>query len=172
MPRFFMLGTNKLGVMKAYSTRVGSGPMPSENAEISDHLHGLGREFGATTGRARRCGWHDAVATRTAVMLNGIEEMAITNLDGLDTFDTVKVCVAYECDGVQYRYLPADLDILTRCKPVFREFVGWKTPTTEIRKWEDLPENARFYLDGLADECETKFSIISVGPDRDQTFNH
>ena len=160
-----------VGVAKAYSTRVGSGPMPSENEEISDHLHGLGREFGATTGRPRRCGWHDAVATRTAVMLNGIDELALTNLDGLDTFDTVKLCVAYECDGIQYRYVPSDITVLERCKPVYKELPGWKTPTTAIRSWDALPENARNYLKNLEKESETHLSIISVGPARDETFS-
>jgi hypothetical protein len=90
--------------------------MPTENSEISDLLHGLGREFGATTGRARRCGWHDAVITRTAVMINGIDELALTNLDGLDTVETVKLCVAYECNGIRHEYVPADITVLEHCK--------------------------------------------------------
>lgn len=159
-----------VGVAKAYSTRVGGGPMPTEDPEISDLLHGLGREFGATTGRARRCGWHDAVATRTAVMLNGIDELALTNLDGLDTVKTIKLCVAYESNGVRYEHIPADLEVLKNCKPIYKEFPGWQTPTTDIRSWDALPENARLYLTALEKESETKLSIISVGPARDQTF--
>ena len=159
-----------MGVAKAYSTRVGGGPMPTENSEISDLLHGLGREFGATTGRARRCGWHDAVITRTAVMLNGIDELALTNLDGLDTVETVKLCVAYECNGTHHEYVPADITVLEHCKPVYREFPGWKTPTTGARSWDDLPENARVYLKALQEECRTRLSILSVGPARDETF--
>ncbi|MDI9400810.1 MAG: adenylosuccinate synthase [Limisphaerales bacterium] len=159
-----------MGVAKAYSTRVGGGPMPTENAEISDLLHGLGREFGATTGRARRCGWHDCVITRTAVMINGIDELALTNLDGLDTVETIKLCTAYECDGVQYDYVPSDITLLERCKPVYKEFAGWKTPTTGARSWEELPENARLYLKALEQECQTRIAILSVGPARDETF--
>ena len=160
-----------MAVAKAYSTRVGSGPMPSENAEIADFLHGLGREFGATTGRPRRCGWHDAVATRTAVMINGITEMALTNLDGLDEMENIKICVAYECDGTRYDYLPADLEILERCKPVYETFPGWKTPTSKVRSWDELPENTKQYLKALEKYCEVKITILSVGPARDETFN-
>ncbi len=160
-----------MAVAKAYSTRVGSGPMPSENAEIADFLHGLGREFGATTGRPRRCGWHDAVATRTAVMINGITEMALTNLDGLDEMENIKICVAYECDGIRYDYLPADLEILERCKPVYETFPGWKTPTSKVRSWNELPENTKQYLKALEKYCEVKITILSVGPARDETFN-
>ncbi len=160
-----------MAVAKAYSTRVGSGPMPSENAEIADFLHGLGREFGATTGRPRRCGWHDAVATRTAVMINGITEMALTNLDGLDEMENIKICVAYECDGTRYDYLPADLEILERCKPVYETFPGWKTPTSKVRSWNELPENTKQYLKALEKYCEVKITILSVGPARDETFN-
>ena len=160
-----------MAVAKAYSTRVGSGPMPSENAEIADFLHGLGREFGATTGRPRRCGWHDAVATRTAVMINGITEMALTNLDGLDEMENIKICVAYECDGTRYDYLPADLEILERCKPVYETFPGWKTPTSKVRSWDELPENTKQYLKALEKYCEVKITILSVGPAREETFN-
>ena len=160
-----------MAVAKAYSTRVGSGPMPSENAEIADFLHGLGREFGATTGRPRRCGWHDAVATRTAVMINGITEMALTNLDRLDEMENIKICVAYECDGTRYDYLPADLEILERCKPVYETFPGWKTPTSKVRSWNELPENTKQYLKALEKYCEVKITILSVGPARDETFN-
>ena len=151
-----------MAVAKAYSTRVGSGPMPSENAEIADFLHGLGREFGATTGRPRRCGWHDAVATRTAVMINGITEMALTNLDGLDEMENIKICVAYECDGTRYDYLPADLEILERCKPVYETFPGWKTPTSKVRSWNELPENTKQYLKALEKYCEVKITILSA----------
>ena len=160
-----------MAVAKAYSTRVRRGPMPSENAEIADFLHGLGREFGATTGRPRRCGWHDAVATRTAVMINGITEMALTNLDGLDEMENIKICVAYECDGTRYDYLPADLEILERCKPVYETFPGWKTPTSKVRSWNELPENTKQYLKALEKYCEVKITILSVGPARDETFN-
>src|ERR1700761_4331769 len=114
-----------VGVMKAYTTRVGEGPLPTENQEISDLLHGMGREFGATTGRARRCGWFDAVATRHATMVNGIDELAITNLDGLDTVETIRVCTGYRCGSKMYDYIPNDIETFSKCQPVYREFPGW-----------------------------------------------
>src|SRR6202789_874547 len=117
-----------VGVMKAYTTRVGEGPLPTECAEVSDMLHAMGREFGATTGRARRCGWFDAVATRYARVVNGIDELAITNLDGLDSLKEIKVCVAYECRGKRILYPPNDVEELLHCRPIYRKFAGWKTP--------------------------------------------
>ncbi|HVK58104.1 MAG TPA: adenylosuccinate synthase, partial [Candidatus Kapabacteria bacterium] len=113
---------NVVGVMKAYTTRVGEGPLPSEDSEISDMLHSMGREFGATTGRARRCGWFDAVATRHATMVNGIDELAVTNIDGLDTLDTIKVCTGYRCGSKVYDYIPNDIEIFSKCQPVFTDF--------------------------------------------------
>jgi adenylosuccinate synthase len=159
-----------VGVMKAYTTRVGEGPLPSENAEISDLLHGMGREFGATTGRPRRCGWFDAVAVRHSVMVNGIDEIAVTNLDGLDTVPTIKVCIGYRADGKQYDYLPADVTVLARCEPVYAEFSGWCAPTNKARKFKDLPAKARAYLKGLQDLVEARIGIVSVGPGREQTI--
>ena len=104
-----------VGVMKAYTTRVGEGPLPTENAEIADMLHAMGREFGATTGRPRRCGWFDSVATRHAAMVNGIDELAVTNLDGLDTLETIKVCIGYKVGTKSYDYMPNDIEVLSRC---------------------------------------------------------
>src|SRR3989449_5765736 len=118
-----------LGVMKAYTTRVGEGPLPSESAEIADMLHAMGREFGATTGRARRCGWFDAVATRHAGMVNGIDELAVTNIDGLDSVETIKVCIGYRDRAKRYDYVPNDIEALSRCQPVYAEFPGWRVPT-------------------------------------------
>src|SRR6266566_174060 len=118
-----------VGVMKAYTTRVGEGPLPSESAEIADMLHAMGREFGATTGRARRCGWFDAVATRQATMVNGIDELAITNVDGLDTLEVIQACVGYRIDTRRYDYVPNDIELLSKCQPVYAEFTGWRTPT-------------------------------------------
>src|SRR5256886_10540677 len=117
-----------VGVMKAYTTRVGEGPLPSESAEIAGLRHAMGREFGATTGRARRCGWFDAVATRQATMVNGIDELAVTNIDGLDSLETVKVCVGYRVGTTRYDYLPNHPEALSKCKPVYVEFPGWRTP--------------------------------------------
>jgi adenylosuccinate synthase len=159
-----------VGVMKAYTTRVGEGPLPSESAEIADLLHAMGREFGATTGRARRCGWFDSVATRHACMVNGIDELAVTNLDGLDSIETIKVCIGYRDGAKQYEYVPNDIEVLARCKPVYAEFPGWRTPTDKARKWKDLPPKARSYLKALAELTGADLSIASVGPGREQTI--
>jgi len=159
-----------VGVMKAYTTRVGEGPLPTENAEIADMLHAMGREFGATTGRARRCGWFDSVATRHAQMVNGIDDLAVTNLDGLDTLETIKVCVAYRDGGKQFDFVPNDIETLGRCQPVYVEFPGWRTPTHKARKWGDLPPKARSYLNALAELTGARLSIASVGPGREQTI--
>jgi adenylosuccinate synthase len=159
-----------VGVMKAYTTRVGEGPFPTENAEISDMLHAMGREFGATTGRARRCGWFDAVATRHATMVNGIDELAVTNIDGLDTVERIKVAVAYRVGGRTLEHMPADVEVLSRCRPVYREFPGWQTRTDEVRRWKDLPPKCRAYLNEIARLTGAKLSIASVGPAREQTI--
>jgi adenylosuccinate synthase len=159
-----------IGVMKAYTTRVGEGPLPTENAEISDLLHGMGREFGATTGRPRRCGWFDSVATRHSTMVNGIDDLAVTNLDGLDTVETIKVCVAYQRGKTHYDFVPNDIQTLAECKPVYVEFEGWCTPTNKARKWKDLPPKARAYLKAIAELSGTKLFIASVGPAREQTI--
>ena len=159
-----------VGVLKAYTTRVGEGPLPTENAVVSDMLHGMGREFGATTGRARRCGWFDAVATRHAAMVNGIDELAMTNIDGLDTVKEIQVCVAYRVDGERLHHLPSDCELLARCEPVYQMFPGWNTPTDAIKRWEDLPVNCRHYLLSLAQLTGARLTIASVGPARDQTM--
>jgi adenylosuccinate synthase len=159
-----------VGVMKAYTTRVGEGPLPTENAEIADMLHAMGREFGATTGRPRRCGWFDAVATRHACMVNGIDELAVTNIDGLDSVATIKVCVAYRDGGKRYDFVPSDCEILARCDPVYKEFPGWRTPTHEARRWKDLPARTRSYLQTIAKLTGAKLSIASIGPGREQTI--
>ena len=159
-----------VGVMKAYTTRVGEGPLPTENADIADMLHAMGREFGATTGRPRRCGWFDAVATRHATMVNGIDELAVTNLDGLDTVANIKVCVSYRIGKQRYDYIPSDVETLARCEPVYVEFPGWEMPTHEARKWKDLPAKARSYLKAIAELTGAKLTIASVGPGREQTI--
>jgi adenylosuccinate synthase len=159
-----------VGVMKAYTTRVGEGPLPTESAEIADMLHAMGREFGATTGRARRCGWFDSVATRHATMVNGIDKIAVTNLDGLDTVEAIKVCVAYRHGKARYDFVPNDAQTLTECKPVYVEFEGWRTPTDKARTWKQLPSKARAYLKAIAELTGAKLAIASVGPSRDQTI--
>ena len=159
-----------VGVMKAYTTRVGEGPLPTENAEIADMLHAMGREFGATTGRPRRCGWFDSVATRHAAMVNGIDDLAITNIDGLDSLETIKVCIGYRDGDRQYDYVPNDIEVLARCQPVYAEFPGWRTPTDRARKMSDLPAKTRSYLKALAELTGAKLAIASVGPGREQTI--
>ena len=159
-----------LGVMKAYTTRVGEGPFATEDDALGDMLHGMGREFGATTGRARRCGWFDAVSTRYSALLNGIDEIAITNLDGLDGLETIRLCVAYKLDGKTIDFPPTDSDDLARCKPVYMEMPGWKTCTEKARKFSDLPPKARAYVKKIAELTDTKLSIVSIGPARTQTI--
>jgi len=155
--------------MKAYTTRVGEGPLPTENSEIAELLHSMGREFGATTGRARRCGWFDAVATRHATMVNGIDELAVTNVDGLDSLDVIRVCVGYRAGDKKFDYVPNDIELLSRCEPVYAEFPGWKSSTSKTRTWKQLPGRARAYLKALAELTGAELSIVSVGPSRDQT---
>jgi len=157
-------------VMKAYTTRVGEGPLPTENAEIADMLHAMGREFGATTGRARRCGWFDAVATRHASMVNGIDELAVTNLDGLDSLDVIRVCIGYKIGRTRYDYIPNDIETLAQCEPVYAEFPGWRTPTDKVREWRKLPLKARSYLKAIAELTDAELAIASIGPARDQTI--
>jgi len=159
-----------VGVLKAYTTRVGEGPLPTENAEISDMLHAMGREFGATTGRARRCGWFDAVATRHACMVNGIDELAVTNVDGLDTVETIKVCIAYRIGKKRYDFVPNDAEVLADCEPIYAEFPGWKQATDKARKWKELPVKTRNYLKAVAELTGAKLTIASVGPGREQTI--
>jgi len=159
-----------LGVMKAYTTRVGEGPFPTEAAEIADLLHGMGREFGATTGRARRCGWFDAVSTRYASMVNGIDEIAITNLDGLDTVETIKICVDYQLDGQTVEVPPSDYQRLAACKPVYIEMPGWQTPTDKCTTFAELPKAAQDYALKIAELTGGKLLIVSIGARRDQTI--
>jgi adenylosuccinate synthase len=135
-----------VGVMKAYTTRVGEGALPSEDSQLTNKLHSLGREFGSTTGRKRRCGWFDAVATNYATMLNGIDELAITNLDGLDDVDPIRICVGYRLNGRRLDVPPSDAAQLANCKPVYDEMSGWKRTTHSLRKFSQLPSAARKYI--------------------------
>ena len=160
-----------VGVMKAYTTRVGEGPLPTECAQVSDMLHAMGREFGATTGRARRCGWFDAVATRYAGVVNGIDELAITNLDGLDTLKEILICVAYECRGKRLQFPPNDAEELLHCRPIYKKFAGWQRDTSDIRHFKKLPKATQKYLIALAELTGAKLRIVSVGPQREQTFS-
>lgn len=160
-----------VGVIKAYTTRVGEGPFPTElKDETGELIRAKGREFGATTGRPRRCGWFDAVVARYSAMINGVDYWAMTKLDVLDGLKTLKVCVGYECNGESVHTVPASLDRLSRCKPVYREFEGWLTPTTDITRFEDLPAKARNYVDQLCKLTGVPLGILSVGPRRANTL--
>lgn len=159
-----------VGVVKAYTTRVGEGPLPTENPRLADLLHGLGREFGATTGRPRRCGWFDAVASAHATLVNGIDELAVTNLDGLDTLDVLKVCVGYRVGSARCDYVPSDIETLAACEPIYEEFPGWRCSLAHVRQWAKLPRHARNYLRALAEYTGAKLTIVSVGPERNQTI--
>jgi adenylosuccinate synthase len=159
-----------VGVMKAYTTRVGEGPFPTEDKQISDLLHAMGREYGATTGRARRCGWFDAVATHYAAMINGIDTLAITNLDGLDKIPVIRVCTAYHLDGKKISHPPTDADAWSRCRPVYTEFPGWMKSTSGSRKFSDLPPAARRYVRALAELTGARLGIVSVGAAHDETI--
>ena len=164
--------TRVVGVSKAYVTRVGEGPFPTELFDESgEWLRQQGHEFGVTTGRPRRCGWFDAVIGRYAAEVNGLTDVALTKLDVLSAFDTIKVCVAYECDGVRYDYFPMQQSVLHHAKPIYVELPGWKDEDiTGCRTYEELPENTRKYIEYLEEVCGVPMSIISVGPDRDQTI--
>jgi adenylosuccinate synthase len=159
-----------VGVMKAYTTRVGEGALPTEDAGLAHKLHEMGREFGATTGRARRCGWFDAVATRYATMINGIDELAVTNLDGLDGVDPIKVCVAYRLNGKRLDVPPCDAAQLENCEPIYRKFPGWKKPTGTAKRFSELPPTARSYVRAIAELTCAPLRIVSVGPTRNETI--
>lgn len=160
-----------VGVVKAYCTRVGEGPFPTEQLnEIGDNLRDAGHEYGTVTGRPRRTGWLDACVVRYAGLLSGIDYMAVTRLDILDDFDEIKMCVNYKFDGKILNEMPASLKVLAKVEPVYETFKGWKTDISKIRNYEDLPENAKKYLQRMAEAANIKIGIVSVGPNRDQTI--
>jgi adenylosuccinate synthase len=161
-----------IGVMKAYTTRVGEGPFPTEDQKISKMLHHMGREFGSTTGRARRCGWFDAVATRYATMVNGVDRLAITNVDGLDGVEEILICTGYRINGCGkiLTIPPADAEELARSQPVYKKMPGWMTSTSLSQNYQDLPSAARNYLQTIAELTGAKLWIVSVGPGREQTM--
>src|SRR5689334_7924010 len=159
-----------VGVMKAYTTRVGEGALPTEDPAIAGMLHEMGREFGATTGRARRCGWFDAVASHYATMINGIDELAITNLDGLDQVDPIKICVAYRLNGKRLHVPPCDSTQWNNCAPMYERMPGWKRSITVAKKLGDLPVQARNYVRRISELTGARLSMISVGPSRNQTI--
>jgi len=163
--------TSIVGIVKAYSTRVGNGPFPTElNNEIGDRLRKIGGEYGATTGRPRRCGWLDAVSLRYSIRVNGIQRIAITKLDVLDEFDEIRVCTGFKVGGKKLRHYPTDAQTLDAVEPVYQHFKGWQTKTSDIRTYRKLPKEARIYLEALASMLETKVWMVSVGARRDQTL--
>ncbi|MBT1072129.1 adenylosuccinate synthase [Pelotalea chapellei] len=160
-----------IGISKAYVTRVGSGPFPTELLEeTGEKLRQVGGEFGATTGRPRRCGWFDTMVIRYAVRINGLTGIALTKLDVLSDFDTIKVCTGYTYQGKALESLPAALEIFENCQPVYEELPGWKTDITAAKTFEDLPENAKKYVQRLEELAGCQIVMVSVGPRRDQTI--
>ncbi len=162
---------NVVGITKAYVTRVGSGPFPTElDDEVGEKIRKEGAEFGATTGRPRRCGWFDAVAVREAARLSGLTGLAITKLDVLSVFETIKICTAYSHRGKLIEHFPRDFEILKECTPIYEEIEGWQTDLTGAKSMADLPEAARAYLKRLTEVAGCPAVLISVGPRRDQTI--
>jgi adenylosuccinate synthase len=158
-----------IGVVKAYVTRVGGGPFPTEiEGGVGDKLREWGGEYGATTGRPRRCGWFDGVVMKHASKINGLTQLAITKLDVLDNLDKIKVCVAYKYNGREITDFPTDLARLEKCEPVYIEMPGWKKPIVKITDYKDLPENARKYIDKLSEIAGARISLVSVGAERGQ----
>ncbi len=158
---------NVLGIMKAYTTRVGSGPFPTEvGGKLGDHIRKKGGEFGSTTGRPRRCGWFDAVAMQHSVRINDADSAVITKLDVLDDQETVKICTGYKSGKKVYNNFPADLDALDVCEPIYEEVPGWMEDTSKVRNKEDLPENAINYIQTIEGYLGLKVKMVSVGPDR------
>ncbi len=160
-----------LGITKAYTTRVGEGPFPTElTDEIGDLLGTRGKEFGTVTSRKRRCGWFDGVLVRQTLKISGIDGIALTKLDVLDELDEIKMCIAYEINGKKYDYLPASVDDQFIAEPIYKSFKGWKSSTVGIKKFEELPVNAKNYIKELEKFIETRISSISTSPERNDTI--
>lgn len=160
-----------IGVVKAYTTRVGNGPFPTElDSELGESLRKWGGEYGATTGRARRCGWFDAMVVRKAVRVNGITGLAITKVDVLDQLPEIQVCVGYESEGKVLEDLPMQMREFENVEPVYETLPGWMSDTSKAVSWADLPENAKKYLERLAELVGAPIAMVSVGPRRDQAI--
>ncbi|WP_066566650.1 adenylosuccinate synthase [Snodgrassella sp. CFCC 13594] len=160
-----------LGIVKAYTTRVGSGPFPTELFdEIGTELQNRGQEFGATTGRARRCGWFDAAALKRSIQINGVSGMCITKLDVMDTLENINICVGYELNGEKTDILPLGADAVSACTPIYETLPGWQSSTFGIQSYDELPANAKAYLKRIEEVCEAPIAMISTGPDRDETI--
>jgi len=160
-----------LGITKAYTTRVGSGPFPTElHDHLGEHLAKRGHEFGATTGRARRCGWFDAVTLRRSVQVNSLSGLCITKLDVLDGLEEIRLCVGYRTGGTLCSTVPLGAEALADCEPVYETLPGWQDSTVGVRDYEALPENARRYLARIEEVVGAPVDIISTGPDRADTI--
>jgi adenylosuccinate synthase len=160
-----------LGIVKAYTTRVGAGPFPTELFdEMGEHLARVGHEFGATTGRPRRCGWFDAVALRRSIWLNSVSGLCVTKLDVLDGLDTIRICVGYQTGSGVRELPPSTVEGYADCQPVYEDMPGWGTSTVGITRYDDLPDNAKRYLKRIEAIVETPVDIISTGPDREETI--
>jgi adenylosuccinate synthase len=160
-----------IGIIKAYTTRVGHGPFPTEETgEMGDMLRKLGHEFGATTGRPRRCGWFDLVVAKHAIRLSGIKKLAVTKLDVFDTLDQIKICTGYKYKDQNIEDFPADLTVLEACEPEYIVLPGWNESTREVQDFDSFPENAKKYLATIEDITNTRVAIVSVGEDRKQTI--
>ena len=158
-----------LGVVKAYVTRVGGGPFPTEiEGGIGEMLRERGHEYGATTGRPRRCGWFDGVVMRHAAQINGLTSLVVTKLDVLDSFESIKVCTAYRYKGKEIKGFPSDIYKLNECEPVYEEILGWREDLSKIKKYEELPLNAKRYLEKLSELAAAPISMVSVGAERTQ----
>lgn len=161
-----------IGVVKAYTTRVGEGPFPTEfGKDLMDRIRTKGKEFGATTGRPRRCGWFDSVIVKHSIMVNGMDEIVVTKLDVLDDLDTIKICTKYKFEGKFYNNFPSSIRLLSACEPVYEELPGWKEDTTKITAYSKLPKNAKRYLKRVQELLKTRIVLVSVGSDRKQTFS-
>ncbi|MEN6584448.1 MAG: adenylosuccinate synthase, partial [Sulfuricella sp.] len=166
-----------LGITKAYTTRVGSGPFPTELYDAVDkldadgkHMADRGHEFGATTGRARRCGWFDAAALKRSIQINGVTGLCVTKLDVMDGMETVRLCVGYKIDGTTTDILPVGAELLSRCEPIYEDMPGWNENTVGVKSYDELPEKARAYLARMEAICGVPIDIISTGPDREETI--
>jgi adenylosuccinate synthase len=160
-----------LGVTKAYTTRVGEGPLPTElTGEMGNRLRDSGNEYGAVTGRPRRCGWYDAVAVRYGVRINGLDALALTKLDVLDGLEQIEICTAYRCGARTLTEFPSDVAQLAACEPVYESLPGWSTPTRGIRRFADLPVNARRYIARLEEVSGVPAAIVSTGSEREHTI--
>ncbi|XZG71843.1 adenylosuccinate synthase [Chitinibacteraceae bacterium HSL-7] len=160
-----------LGIVKAYTTRVGSGPFPTELfCDVGAGLAKRGNEFGSVTGRPRRCGWFDAAALKRSIQINGVSGLCVTKLDVMDGIETIELCVGYEIDGKRVDILPVGAEEIERCKPVYESMPGWTESTFGVKRWDELPANARAYLKRIEEVCGAPVDIISTGPDREETI--